>query len=262
MKTPRGILAPLGDVRARIVRDRDSGAADARRIKWGKRGLMGRHIGASRPGDIVTVAARTNMGKSHFLLASMREAECPSLYVSLEDDDETVVDRTNDATAEEDGGLILSIPRPISLSMIGAHIETAANTMIEPGQPWIVALDYISLVQDDLAVNAWSQTHAIAHTIAHVRQLGEEYGFVALLSAQIGRPPKGRKTADGEEEAVPRPTLYDIRDSANIENASTDVVLLHGDSESVEAWIAKRKRGPVRGIARYKRGPQGRLIQI
>lgn len=260
----RGTLAPLGQIRAEHAARRKDGRFAASLIRWGDDSLFQKHVKPREPGDIVVVGARTNVGKSHFMLKLMRGAPCHSLYLSLEDSEAVIVDRTEeDHSADE--RIIVSRPRPITLSSIVQHIREAALTHVPLAEPWIVCLDYIQLVQNDTVQQQFSQTQVIGATLAEIRALGEELGFCAVVAAQIVRPPK-KKHDDGEDEdqyLPPRPTLYDLRDSASIENAATVVVMLHGApwTDWTEARIEKHKSNRAGGSVMYNKGPTGLLTE-
>lgn len=260
----RGTLAPLGEIRAAHNARRKDGSWQNSLIRWGDDTLFAKHVKPREPGDIVVVGARTNVGKSHYMLKLMRGAPCHSLYLSLEDSEAVIVDRTKDAT-EADNRIIVSRPRPITLSAIIEHIKCAAITLIPFGEPWIVCLDYIQLVQNDTVQQQFSQTQVIGASLAEIRALGEEYGFATVVAAQIVRPPK-KKHDDGDDEdqrLPPRPTLYDLRDSASIENAATVVVMLHGApwTDWTEARIEKHKSGRAGASQMYAKGPTGLLTE-
>jgi replicative DNA helicase len=268
----KGTLAPLSKVRASVARDRASGAYDKQSIKWRRGKFMAQRVGSMRPGDVLTVAARTNVGKSHFALRCMRDVASKCVYVSLEDSEDVVVDRTSGASQDDDARIILSRPRPFTLSAVVRHIKEASATLLEPDEPWLLVLDYIQLLQYDGEGSQWSATSAIASIIAELRALGEELGFAIMLIAQIVRPPKETKKRskdddDDEDEddtpvRHPKPTLFDIRDSASIENASTFVVLLHPTKRGLMAFVAKHKSKRVCGKGYFVPKSNGALEEL
>lgn len=266
MRRIRGTLATLADVRAQHAARRRDGSWQNSLIRWGDDELFERHVKAREPGDIVVVGARTNVGKSHFMIKLMRGAPCHSLYLSLEDSEAVIVDRTSQAT-DADERIIISRPRPITLSAIVEHIKYAALHHVPIGEPWIVCLDYIQLVQNDTVQQQFSQTQVIGATLAEIRALGEEYGFCTVVAAQIVRPPKKKHDDEDRDDdkkyLPPRPTLYDLRDSASIENAATVVVMLHGApwTDWTEARIEKHKSGRAGASATYSKGPTGLLTE-
>jgi len=260
----RGTLAPLGEIRAAHAAKRKDGSWQSSLIRWGDDTLFAKYVKPREPGDIVVVGARTNVGKSHYMLRLMRGVPCHSLYLSLEDSEAVIVDRTKEAT-DADNRIIVSRPRPITLSAIVDHVKYAATHHVPLGEPWLVCLDYIQLVQNDTVQQQFSQTQVIGATLAEIRALGEEYGFCTIVAAQIVRPPK-KKHDDGEDAEdylPPRPTLYDLRDSASIENAATVVVMLHGApwTDWTEARIEKHKSGPAGARQLYSKGPTGLLTE-
>lgn len=262
----KGLLAPLGALRKASKAAHANGKYEKTLIKWGRNKLFTKYVGARRPGHVVVIGARTNVGKSHLMLQAMRDTPHMSLYLSLEDDEEIIVQRSDDATDEIDRKILVSRPRPYSLSSIVDHIKEAYDKYIVPGEPWIVWLDYIQLVNYDGSTQAYAATQAVANIIAELRALGEDLGFCLVMAAQVVRPPKegkkkGKDSDDEENNLPPRPTLFDLRDSASIENAATVVVLMHGSPTWVDAWVAKRKDGPVKGLITYLRGDQGRLVE-
>lgn len=264
-KKTRGVLAPLGQLRAELKARRADGSWKASLIHWGDDTLFSRHIKPREPGDIVVIGSRTNVGKSHMMLKIMRSTPHHSLYLSLEDSEAVIVDRT-DGMHEADSRIIVSRPRPITLSSITDHIKEASRTYIPFGEPWVVGLDYIQLVQNDTSQQQFSQTQVIGATLAELRSLGEDLGFCLVVNAQIIRPPKKKHAEDDEDDEQylpPRPTLYDLRDSASIENAATVVVMLHGApwTDWTEARIEKHKSGRAGASQMYAKGPTGLLTE-
>jgi replicative DNA helicase len=260
-----GVLAPLGALRKASKAAHASGKYERTLIKWGKNRFFKKYVGDRRPGHVVVIGARTNVGKSHLMLQLMRDTPHMSLYLSLEDDEEIIVQRADNASEEDDRRILVSRPRPYSLSAIMAHIREAYDKYIVPGEPWLVFLDYIQLVNYDGDNQTFAATQAVANIIAELRSLGEDLGFCLVMAAQVVRPPKEKKKGkddDEEDNLPPRPTLFDLRDSAAIENAATVVVLMHGAPTWVDAWVAKRKDGPVKGLVSYTRGAQGRLEEM
>ena len=261
----RGTLASLGEIRAQQAARRKDGSWQNSLIRWGDDTLFSKHVKAREPGDIVVIGSRTNVGKSHMMLKIMRSAPCHSLYLSLEDSEAVIVDRTA-TTTEADDRIIVSRPRPITLSSILDHIKYAATSIIPFGEPWIVGLDYIQLVQNDTVTQQFSQTQVIGATLAEIRAAGEEYGFCTVVNAQIVRPPKKKHAEDDEDDEQyipPRPTLYDLRDSASIENAATVVIMLHGapHTDWTEARIEKHKSSRAGASQMYAKGPTGLLTE-
>lgn len=204
------------------------------------------------PGTMVIVGGRTGHGKSFFGLELLRSTETPALYISCEDPESEVARRAIGMPLARLQEILLVVPRRPRLSAVVRAIETA---FAEGHLPRLVMLDYIQLVQYDGEVAAWSQTDAIGMIISELKALGRELGFVLVLNAQLNRP-KERAYADDF------PNLWDLRDSANLENAAEAVILLHGPGDIVEVRVCKNKSGRNGNHARFSRGPNGFFLPV
>lgn len=205
------------------------------------------------PGTLVVVGGRTGEGKSFFGLKLLEAASTPALYISCEDGESEVGRRATAFPSDRLANVWLAVPRRPRLSAILRLIASAFGE--GKPNPRLILLDYIQLIQYDGEVAAWSQTDAIGITIAELKALGRELGFVLVLNGQLRRPSLGVSDSDF-------PNLWDLRDSANIENSAEVVILLHGPGAEVEVRVAKNKSGRRGAAARFRRGGNGAFVPV
>jgi replicative DNA helicase len=204
------------------------------------------------PGTLIVVGGRTGAGKSYFGLCLLAECSTPGAYVSLEDPPNEVARRVEAMPRHRLSEVLLITPRRSRLSHIAREIEQA---FADGHTPRMVVIDYIQLVQYDGETPAWSQTDQIGLTIQELKAVARERGFVLVVLCQLRRP--------NRDEADHFPTLWDLRDSSNLENSAEVVVLLRAhEDQRLEARVAKNKSGATGGTAFFKRGSCGFLTPI
>jgi replicative DNA helicase len=198
-------------------------------------GFLDRHLGGYVPGDTWVVAGRTSAGKSHMALAKLAgraRAGTPVVYRSLEDGARRVAARVRTGYAADK--LYLTFPSPSTAALVGLMRSTAAAV---GARVWCV--DYIQLTRYTGGGTPWSKPDALGLTVADLKGAAAELGGVLGLVSQVTRPQPG--------ESAQLPRLYEMKESAAVENAA-DVVLMVGDvngTPTVE--IAKAKDAP-RGV--------------
>jgi len=215
-------------------------------------GLSLLHSCPNTPGTLIVVGGRTGAGKSYFGLTLLAECSTPGAYVSLEDPPTEVARRVAAMPGHRLSEVLLVTPRRSRLSHICREIE---QLFTDGHQPRMVVIDYIQLVGYDGEMPAWSQTDQIGLTIQELKAVARERGFVLVVLCQLRRP--NREDFDGF------PTLWDLRDSSNLENSAEVVVLLQAhEDQRLEARVAKNKSGATGGRAFFERGPCGFLRVI
>ncbi len=201
------------------------------------------------PGSLIVLGGRTGTGKSFLSLGLLAGVDKPGAYVSLEDPPVEVARRVAELPRSRLEQLLLVTPKRPRLSLIAREIEEAFRT---GHSPRVVVIDYLQLVQYDGDAVAWSQSDQIGLVLAELKALAREYGFIVVVVCQLRRP--------GRDDGDMRPTIWDLRDSSNIENSAEAVVLLHAQGDDrVEAWLAKNKSGRFGASMTFMRGANGFL---
>jgi replicative DNA helicase len=221
-----------------------------------------------RPGQLVVVAARPGMGKSHLLAGFAQHAtwrhKLPSMLFSLEmtavelgmrlvsadsgvslraiqtgrldDADWTRVTRATGESAEAP----LWIDDTPGLTL--ADIRTRARRQARCGGLALVAVDYLQLVTTP---RAESRQVAVGGLSRGLKLLAKELNVPVVVAAQLNRNPESR--------ADKRPTAADLRESGAIESDADVVILIHRedhyDHDSPRAGeadliVAKNRSGP------------------
>lgn len=199
-------------------------------------------VGAVGVGSMITVAGRTGTGKSFFGVQMLAACDERGLYVSLEDPIREVGRRVSVLPKDIQERLFVAAPFNGKLSGVLRLVQDA----VEQHRIRVVVIDYLQLLRYDGGVGAWSLADQIHHTIAELKALARELGFVLVLCAQVRRP------SFNYEDAAP--TLAELKDSSSIENSSELVILLHEDDHGlVVARIGKSKTSAKSGRQVYTR---------
>lgn len=199
-------------------------------------------VGAVGVGSMICVAGRTGTGKSFFGVQLL--VACPErgLYVSLEDPIREVGRRVSALPKDIQARLFVAAPYSSRLSGVLRTVRDA----VEQHGVRVVVIDYLQLLRYDGGVGAWSLADQIHNTIADLKALSRELGFVLVLCAQVRRP-----SFNYEDQA---PNLSELKDSSSIENSSELVILLHEDDHGlVVARIGKSKTSARSGRQVYTR---------
>lgn len=203
------------------------------------------------PGTLVVIGGHSGAGKSYLGLKLLEACLQMGMYVSLEDPEAEVARRAEPLSYARQDELVLCVPKRPRLSLILRDVREA---FAQGFNPRMVVVDYIQLVQYDGDIAAFSQTEQIGMIISELKSLGRELGFVTVLLSQLKRPLREDRTAF--------PTLWDLRDSSNIENCAEVVVLLQDHGDQVEARVAKNKSGTRGTVQWFNRGGNGYLEPV
>lgn len=238
---------------------------------------MDAKLGALRPGDVITIGARTGVGKTALmarLAVSMAQLRAPVLYATTEMDEDDMLGRilpmalrmdawrfrarqfeTSQAASlrAEANGWLAQLPltiygRPrLSLSDLRAATNRA--------QAKVVFVDYLQRCQF-----RHSETHAQAVTqfMADLKTFAQERGVVVFLGCQLSRLM--------DKTATTPPSLGDLKDSGGIEAESDIVGLLWRPSKDA---LAKRSQQPEAAnigldliIAKHRHGASGVVVEL
>lgn len=217
-------------------------------------------IGPMQVGGVYTFAARKGTGKSFSLLRQLLLLKEPSLFVSLEDPRREIGRRVAAApvsnAAKERVGLFIPA-RPRLSIVLDAMKQSGAR---------VIGLDYLQVVQDDTGVSTFDRAGQVRNTISELKGALRENGQSLILTAQLKRPAQSRDREDDDtvdqfgpgRQTEPRGTIFEIRDSSDVENQSEAVVLIHRlgrtKFDQTVAAVKSRVGGERRVFARGKGG--------
>lgn len=185
-------------------------------------------VGPMQVGGVYTFAARKGTGKSFSMMRQLLLLEEPSLFVSLEDPLREVGRRVAAAPgsrAAKERVKLLIPARPRLRLIIDAMAASKAR---------VVGLDYLQIVQDDSGSSVFDRMGQIRNIISELKGALRENNQSLILNAQLKRP---RDQADDSDDTIaefgpsrnsePRGTIFNIRDSSDVENQSEAVILIH-----------------------------------
>lgn len=239
--------------------------------------------GGVRPGEVVIVAARTNVGKTLLGLCMAEhigtELDVPVLYSSLEMRARQLQFRRLAAAArvplsrlvayaaqDRDWDKIGNIYPHLTASQLRiddtpvqtmAHIDARLTQMARAGTPAAAHfLDYAQLVLPaDLRLPREQQVAAISREYGAI---AKRHNAACVMIAQLNRGPEHRRTG--------RPQLADLRESGSLEQDADVVILLHRDTDKdgkqtddVWAIVAKNRYGPLETVKLNFQGWFGRI---
>lgn len=204
---------------------------------------LNKYTGGWTPGQLVTVGARTGIGKSVFAInaaVAAAQSNKSTLFFSLEMGRSELMDRVyasitgiplnkfkNGSLDEDEKALFLEM-KP-ELDALPVKIETAAEMTIdsiraaclrqaqsEAGLD-LVIIDYLQLVTPSGEFR--DRQVAVAHISRNAKLMAKQLGVPVMVLVQVNRESKD------EESTVPK--LYQIRESGAIAQDSDVVILLH-----------------------------------
>ncbi len=260
MKDGKYITAVDAEARWRLTGDSDESDAS-----WGDPWLDGA-VGPLQVGSIYTFAARKGTGKSFGLLRQLLllPAGTQSLYVSLEDPMREMGRRiaASDAPVGRKDAVLVAVPeRPKLSTVVKLMAESRAR---------VVAIDYLQVLQDDSKVSTFDRAGQVRNVVTELKATARQHGQSVLLAAQLRRPAQGGGSYDAsdtfeEDEAPkePRGTIFEIRDSSDVENQSEAVILIHRLGRKFfdqTVACAKSRMGGER--RKFERGPGGWPVPV
>jgi replicative DNA helicase len=231
--------------------------------------------GGIRPGQLITIGARSSMGKSTFALnaaVNVANQGIPTLFISLEmtiaelegkilgqlghvrGDDysdprsigiETFSKLVASAKGSADLPLHLDDGSYSSATDIEVAVMKLNNDRIEPIK--VVFVDYLQLMSLDGGAN--NMVQAISKLTRELKQLAKKLGIAIVILSQLSRGVESRNDK--------RPMMSDLRDSGSIEQDSNMILMLYRDAyynpntemgDATEVLIVKN-RGGATGMA-------------
>ncbi len=204
-------------------------------------GDIDRALGGIQPGDLVTLAADTSVGKTAFALAiaaNVAQARGAVLYVSGEMDSRALAYRLLQAHSKIPAGRLRTsnlapeelearetVAADIAQWQLAFHARTAtvADVGIRARQlavRWrrpldLIVVDYLQLMKPTIGDTRAQQIGGIAWGL---KQLAMDIGTPVLMLSQLNREGiKGKRP----------PSIHALKESGDIENHSNSVLLLH-----------------------------------
>ena len=226
-----------------------------------------------RPGNVIVVAGRPAMGKSALTLGiALANAATgrATLVHSMEMGKSEVTNRILAARARVglhhllDGGpaiedgewtrmmralpdlkqlpLWMDYAARVSPSRVRSRIKSLTR---ETGQPPLVIIDYLQLMGTDQPNSRQSAYERVSDVSRELKIVAEETGAVIICCAQLNR---GSEHREGK-----KPMVSDLRDSGQIEQDASAIILLHREDAyepfspragEVDLIIGKNRNGP------------------
>lgn len=232
-----------------------------------------------QPSDFVVIAARPGMGKTAFLLSSIKaslEQHCtPIQFFSLEMSSDQILMRLmamigNVSMQTLRNPLLLGNEDFSKLSQAMQHIKEWENRLLIDdtpaltpdvlrsrvrryarlyGQPAAIYIDYLQLMRLPGSANRYEEISRISNSL---KALAKEMHCPVIALSQLNRAVEGR--------AIKKPTNADLRDSGEIEQDADVIILLHRDdyyqkdkepTGLAEIIIGKQRNGPVGSVTSY-----------
>lgn len=198
------------------------------------------------PGEYVVVGARTGMGKSYYALNQIFDCAkkgLPSVYINLENSPknvqrrlwqmETGIQWRQDLSKEDLKKAMYGWEAvknfPVESINTGRSLQTVLNTIrqsyYEKGIQ-LAVIDYVQLIKD--GNQRRGKTEEIGEVSAELRALALELQIPVIALAQINR--------EAEKTGNKRPTISDLRNSGDLEQDASTILLLYRPSvyESME----------------------------
>lgn len=234
-----------------------------------------------QPSDFVVIAGRPGMGKTAFLLSSIKATleqanmAAPIQFFSLEMPSDQILMRLmsmvgNVSMQTLRNPLLLSNDDFSKLSLAMQHIKNWENRLLiddSPaltpeilrsrvrryarlhGQPAAIFIDYLQLMKIPGSANRYEEISRISNAL---KALAKEMNCPVITLSQLNRAVEGR--------AIKKPTNADLRDSGEIEQDADVIILLHRDdyyqkdkepTGLAEIIIGKQRNGPVGSVTSY-----------
>ncbi|MFD5589451.1 replicative DNA helicase [Streptomyces sp. NPDC127063] len=226
-----------------------------------------------RPGNVIVVAGRPAMGKSALTLGvALANAHSgrPTLVHSMEMGKAEVLNRVMAARARVglhrlmDGGpaledddwsrMMRALPDLSALPLWTDYASRVTPSRVrhrikaltrETGQAPLVIIDYLQLMDTDQRNGRQTPYERVSEISRELKIIAEETGAVMICCAQLNR---GSEHREGK-----RPQVSDLRDSGQLEQDASAIILLHREDAyepesaragEVDLIIGKNRNGP------------------
>lgn len=201
------------------------------------------------PGSLTIIGGRPGAGKSFFTLEllsrSARAMGRPCVYASLEEPRLEVGRRLAGLEHEQ---LLIACPDSSRLTPVLELVDEAGRL----GAGW-VAIDYVQLLDNDTDYKPWGRGDAVSYSAKALKGAAKRAGVPLLLVSSLKRP------ADGQGAHMP--SLYDLKETGDLEYSAEVVIMLAGRQESCKAEVLKAKSARAGSSQRYQRSSNGRLLE-
>ena len=225
-------------------------------------------------GDVIIVAGRPAMGKSAFALSlaiELAKNSCKGIFFSLEMGEEQLINRIvsqlsqveiqklqskeeyNKTTNDECNRLTKAIEEMSRLSeylkLVSGSFSTAdVLDIVEQEKPQYIIIDYVQLLRTQ---SRSGRTEEVQRISMELKALAMKYKIVVIELAQLSRAVESRPDR--------RPTLSDLKETSQLEQDASGVMMLYRnsyyvendeDKTKLELLIRKNRNGPV-GVINY-----------
>ena len=225
-------------------------------------------------GDVFIVAGRPAMGKSAFALSlaiELAKNSCKGIFFSLEMGEEQLINRIvsqlsqveiqklqskeeyNKTTDDECNRLTKAIEEMSRLSeylkLVSGSFSTAdVLDIVEQEKPQYIIIDYVQLLRTQ---SRSGRTEEVQRISMELKALAMKYKIVVIELAQLSRAVESRPDR--------RPTLSDLKETSQLEQDASGVMMLYRnsyyvendeDKTKLELLIRKNRNGPV-GVINY-----------
>lgn len=237
-------------------------------IPWGLPWLN-RSIGSIRPGNMLTLGAPTGTGKSRFVLTNVlaMSKHAPIGWISCED--------AADVIGERYGGIESRIsPLEMRTGLDPVKVDHLARALERFSDPDVfvetligkrdvdvlqsmrqmahrhgckhIVIDYVQAVRP--SVKYENRAACVGDMTARFKGQAQSLGCSLTLVSQITRTPRDQRNAKWE------PSMHDLKESGDLENASEAIVLL---------WPEVNKDGEKTGrvMAKIGKGKSGSAVE-
>ena len=180
-------------------------------------------VGGLHSGSVITIGARTGMGKTSFALSlSINLAiknNIPCLYLSVAHSSVILVSRLRTMIGDEVGKTRLYIDDTIDMDF--AVVEQSTIEAKEKYDVNVVIIDTLQCLRFTVADGTSRQTH-IAESMLSLKSLARRLNICIVVMSELNRNIDIRDGLDGKA-----PQLSDLRDSGSIEIVSDVVMFIH-----------------------------------
>ena len=224
-------------------------------------------IGGIQNGQLVTIGARTSIGKSAWgmnITENMAGAGKNMLYISMEMSKSELADRVVCSLGRADNKMLKNVAQatdadwtaysrgamtasqlPIRVVEMSrpkvGQIKAYARAMHRIGKMDVLVIDHLHLMNHDHQIDV----QGIANTTAELKGLAIELNIPVIIMAQLNR---------GNAKESRWPEITDLRGSGSIEQDSNIIFLIHRDDDDAELKgkaliLVKKNRNGESGVA-------------
>lgn len=244
-------------------------------------------IGGWRADNLYVVGARPSVGKTavagEFMLDAMRRGMIP-IFFSMEMSKEQVIGRLLSNIGSVDGMRMLhhSLRGDDEANLDAAKMElrrysyvidersgltvaqmrSTIRSVMRRGKPVLPIVDYLQITGSDPTLRNQDRRVQVDKMAQDMKNVTRDLHVPMIALAQLSR--------GSEQRAVPQPTMSDLREAGNIEQAADTICLLHRDVNSIVEseqrtmhWlVAKARHGRVCSFSTLFEGAYSRVSDM